>query len=113
MLIFNATLHSQADHLDDLKELGHELVTPAPLTIAPIATTADFADVELVAKGIVDVAVREHARGLLVGGLTSLTFAVITEAHKQGLATFEVVTERKRDANDRFVFNFGGLRRIG
>ena len=51
-------------------------------------------------------------KAILVGGLSDVTFYQTIEAHRLGLTVYVANTERTRDENERFVFNFIGLREI-
>ena len=104
----NATMHPQNQYEAELKNLGFKVVTE-PLG-ENILTDATAEDIKEIADSIICHSI--NADAVLVGGLGSLTYYVIRRALYENITPYEVITERIRDDEGKFVFNFKGLREI-
>jgi hypothetical protein len=69
-------------------------------------------EVAKAASDAVWAAKKEGFDGILVGGATDLCYYEIAAAWDAGLRVFTAKTQRVRDANDRFVYQFLGLREL-
>lgn len=107
----NCTLHDQAQYEKDFAYSGFEIVTE-PMGFEVKATDNAQAIKNKVEETLDLICADTHASAILVGGLSSVTYYFVTGAFGYTWKVFEVVTERTRDAEGKFVFNFRGLREI-
>lgn len=106
--LLNVTAHDQSSYKEQLRECGVEVVANCSFDV-------DASHNDVMVREIADDTIRNFADdvdGILVGGLTSSMFYCILSALDINLRVFEIVTERIRDKNNRFVFNFKGIREI-
>lgn len=111
------TSHDQKNYLQQFEEAGFEIATN-PLGFN-VPTDMTFQDVK---EKVASQLVAEEKNGFnfdtddfafLLGGLTSSTIAAYQVAEVNGWDCYEVVTERERDENGNFAFNFKGVRKLG
>lgn len=111
MKLFNATLHAQSpQNINKIEAEGFTLVNEKGGFLVDVE--ASFGEVKAQAQEVIDEAINLDAEGVLLGGLTSATIALYNECIENNLEVYEVVTERTRDDQDRFVFNFVQLRQL-
>jgi len=115
--ILNFTLHKQGEDVaarlaDWCCHADFDSVAISEPVGFEVSPDEDFQSVLGRVEKIMDEAVKERIEAVLLGGLTSITIAAFMAAMKRGIKCCEVVTERIRDANDRFVFNVRGIRWI-
>jgi len=97
--LYNATSHDQRPFLEDYRELGFELVDPAPLLKAVEPTfEAQVAEGKRVASGIPEGA------NVLVGGAQIIMESIIAELAPKNCRFFTALSERTTGPNGEFIF---------
>lgn len=117
MKLANCTLHTQTALKEQFASFGVEIGDEILGFEVAISDTAET--IRQKAAEVIDLVLCGGEDGILVGGLTSAAYYLIIEAFETKseevdsyLRVFEVVTERIRDENDRFVFILRGIREI-
>lgn len=116
MKLANCTLHEQTSLKDEFASFGIEIGDEIMGFEVAISDTAEI--IRLKAADVIDSVLCGDEGGILVGGLSSSTYYLITEAFKTrceetpGLRVFEAITERIRDEKGRFIFVLKGVREI-
>jgi len=103
----NATMHDQSQYLDAFRNFGFEVeATPRLREVSGVWEACNLA------CEVVEQAKKEGYEGLLLGGRTDLMIYIAIQAPAYKLDLYQAETVRKRDENDRFVFNLAGITKI-
>ena len=105
--LLNATMHDQSAYQSDFEKLGFDVeATPR------LRQVTGAKDAYALAREVVQQAKVEGFDGLLIGGRTDVMIYIAIEAPVHGLSLYIAETVRKRDENDRFVFNLAGVTKV-
>lgn len=103
----NLTMHDQSQYKNSFEELGFKIeVEPRLKTVSSTSESLELAEKirrDLIAEGI---------DSALLGGKTDLSIYLAIELASRDVQLYTVNTERVRDENDRFVFQFKGLDKL-
>lgn len=105
--LLNATMHDQSAYQSDFEKLGFDVESTPRLRQVTGAK-----DAYALAREVVQQAKAEGFDGLLIGGRTDVMIYIAIEAPVHGLSLYIAETVRKRDENDRFVFNLAGVTKV-
>lgn len=100
MKLYNFTNHSQDEYIDFFKKHGFDEVTPPMHPEIP----QDMIEEEvlaLVSGTLPDIVAGKH---FLVQGMSNVCHYAVTMIQRGGGTAYYVLTEKRRDENDRFVF---------
>lgn len=103
----NLTMHDQTEYLQNFAELGFEIEAVPRLK----AVSNPREGLELATKIRRDL-LAEGIDSALLGGKTDLSIYLAVELASHDVQLYTVNTERVRDENDRFVFQFKGLDKL-
>ena len=108
MKLANCTMHDQTPYLDRFKWLGYK-VNPVPL----LREVSGGEDALKTAQVVVQLALKQGADGILLGGRTDLCIYIGLMAVEAGLKVFVAETRRVRYidkyGHDYFKFNLHGV----
>ena len=98
--LYNATAHDQTPFLDRFRQLGFEVVNPAPQVRAAAPTfEAQVAEGKRVASSIPD------GSNVLIGGAQIIVEAIVSELSARNCRFYAALSERERDEKGNFLFN--------
>ena len=100
MKLYNFTNHEQNDHLEFLKRYGFDEATPP---MHP-EITQDMTEEEIIEAVTAALPIDINGKHLLVQGMSNVVYYAVTLIQRGGGTAYYVLTERRRDENDRFVF---------
>jgi len=100
MTIYNFTNHAQNEYIDFFQKHGFDEVT-APMHPKITQDMTECEIIEAVAAGLpIDLA----GKHFLVQGMSNVCHYAVTLIQRGGGTAYYVLTEQRRDENERFVF---------